>query len=330
MKQLAVAVLLLLLTLPAAAQDVQNAQNAPLDRKTIMVARDLHALGRIVSLAENLERERQVLLAILDADIRDLREPRDDGTYRWASLQREEGGRVSDEKTVEHVYTQKELRYVTLTGANGYRVEVAAPKKRSTFAANNRVYVRNVIVDSTGFDGKTTHHEIPIETWVNPGDSTGGPLPDIGKSVKATVELGVESGDKVGVATVSLVQAKLVDDPTSPYFPAVKRLLQLRELTAAKDMNRGALKNNIDETLLSLPNELAKRTAEMEEAARVRRQMAESGTTTGSIHLGDATPDVTRELAEIARLLAGTLDEQAQGRERLKVLTETLTPRVQQ
>lgn len=330
MKQLAVAVLLLLLTLPAAAQDVQNAQNAPLDRKTIMVARDLHALGRIVSLAENVERERQVLLAILDADIRDLREPRDDGTYRWASLQREEGGRVSDEKTVEHVYTQKELRYVTLTGANGYRVEVAAPKKRSTFAANNRVYVRNVIVDSTGFDGKTTHHEIPIETWVNPGDSTGGPLPDIGKSVKATVELGVESGDKVGVATVSLVQAKLVDDPTSPYFPAVKRLLQLRELTAAKDMNRGALKNNIDETLLSLPNELAKRTAEMEEAARVRRQMAESGTTTGSIHLGDATPDVTRELAEIARLLAGTLDEQAQGRERLKVLTETLTPRVQQ
>src|SRR5688500_13645138 len=196
-------------------------------------------------------------MAIRDSDSRDLREPRDDGTHRRASLQREEGGRVSDEKTVEHVYTQKELRNVTLTGPNGYRVEVAAPKKRSTFAANNRVYVRNVIVDSTGFDGKTTHHEIPIETWVNPGDSTGGPLPDIGESVTATVELGVGSGEEVGVATVSLVQAELVDDPTSPYCPAVKRLLQVRELVAAKDMNRGALKNNIDGTLLSLPNELA-------------------------------------------------------------------------
>ena len=139
----------------------------------------------------------------------------------------------------------------------------------------------------------------------------------------------MESGDKVGVATVSLVQAKLVDDPTSPYFPAVKRLLQVRELVAAKDMNRGALKNTIDEALLSLPGELEKRTAEMEEAARVRRQMAQSGTTTGSIALGDATPDVTRELAEIARMLAGTLDEQAQGRERLKVLIEALTPKVQ-
>jgi hypothetical protein len=328
MKQLAVAALLLLLTLPSFAQDAQPA--SPRDAKIDMVARDLHAVGRVASLADNVERERQVLLAILDADIKDLREPRDDGSYRWASLQREEGGRVTDEKTVEHVYTQKELRNVTLTGPNGYRVEVAVPKKRSTFSANNRVYVRNVIVDSTGFDGKTTHTEIPIETWVNPGDSTGGPLPDIGKSVKVTVELGVESGDKVAVATTSLVQAKLVDDPTSPYFPAVKRLLQVRELVAAKDMNRGALKNTIDEALLSLPGELEKRTAEMEETARVRKQMAASGTTTGSIALGDATPDVTRELAEIARMLSGTLEEQGQGRERLKVLTETLTPKVQQ
>ena len=327
MKQLAAAALLLLVTLPVLAQNAQNMP--PHDGKIDMVARDLHAVGRVVSLADNVERERQVLLAILDADIKDLREPREDGTYRWASLQREEGGRVSDEKTIEHVYTQKELRNVMLTGPNGYRVEVAAPRKRSTFAANNRVYVRNVIVDSTGFDGKTTHHEIPIETWVNPGDSTGGPLPEIGKSVKVTVELGVESGDKQAVATVSLVQAKLVDDPTSPYFPAVKRLLQVRELVAAKDVNRGAIKNTVDEALLSLPGELEKRTAEMDEAARVRKQMAEMGTTTGSIALGGATPDVTKELAEIARLLAGTLDEQGQGRERLRVLTETLTPKVQ-
>ncbi|MDP9193966.1 MAG: hypothetical protein M3P06_19910 [Acidobacteriota bacterium] len=329
MKQLAAAALVLLATFPVAAQDAQNVQNASSrDPKIDMVALDLHALGRVVSLADNVERERQVLLAILDADIRDLREPHDDGTFRWASLQREEGGRVSDEKTIEHVHTQKELRYVTVTGPNGYRVEVAVPKKRSTFSANNRVYVRNVIVDSTGFDGRITHHEIPVDAWVNPGDSTGTPLPDIGKSVKVTVELGVESGDKVAVANVSLVQAKLVDDPTSPYFPAVKRLLQIRELTAAKDMNRGALKSTIDEGLLSLPGELEKRTAEMDEAARVRKQMAEMGTTTGAITLGDATPDVTKELAEITRLLTGTLEEQAQGRERLKVLTETLTPKV--
>lgn len=326
MKQLAAAALLFLVTLPVPAQ----AQNSmPRDEKIDLVASDLHALGRIVAVAENVERERQVLLAIVDSDIKELRGPRDDGTYHWASLQREEGGRVKDEKTIEHVYTQTELRYVTLTGDNGYRVEVTAPKKRGTFAANNRVYVRNVIADSTGFDGKVTHHEIPIETWVNPGDSTGGPLPEIGKSVKVTVELGVESGEKQAVAQVALVQAKLVDDPTSPYFPAVHRLVQIRELVAARDMNRGALKNTIDEALLSLPAELEKRTANMEEAARVRKLMAESGTTTGSIALGDATPDVTRELAEIARLMGGAIEDQAQARARVNELIERLTPRTE-
>src|SRR5215212_2775842 len=246
---------LLFVCLPLAALETA-------DRNIENLRNDLHALSRIVGVAEDLGRSRQVLLAIVDANIETLRGPRGDGTYQWASLQREEGGRVTDEKTIEHVYTETALREVTLTGANGYRVEVIVPKKRGTFAANNRVWVRNVLVDSTGFDGKITHHEIPINQWVNPGDATGGPLPEIGKSVKATVELGVESGSKAAVATVALVQAKLVDDPKSAYYPAVMKLLQIRELAAARDMNRGALKNTIDEAILALLGELEKRTAE--------------------------------------------------------------------
>lgn len=301
------------------------AQEQP-DPNLEMLANDLHAVGRVAAVAENLNQSRQVLLAIVDNDIRTLRQPREDDTYRWASLQREEGGRVTDEKTIEHVHTQPELRYVTLTGANGYRVEVSAPRKRGTFAANNRVWVRNVIADITGFDGKITHHEIPVNAWVNPGDANGVPLPDIGKSVKATVELGVESGEKQAVAQVALLQAKLVDDPNSPYFPAVQRLLQIRELAAARDINRGNLRTAVDEARLSLPGELEKRTAEQQEAARVRRQMAESGMTTGSIAIGDATPDVVNELAEISRMLSGTLQEQTDARARLANLIGTLKP----
>lgn len=318
--------LMLLLSLTLSAQQ----SLAVRDDHTEMLTRDLHAVARIAHLAEDLGRERQVLLAILDSDIRTLRGPRDDGTFQWAALQREEGGRVTDEKSIEYVYTEAELRNVTLTASNAYRVEVNVPKKRGAFSANNRVWVRNVIADITGFDGKTTHHEIEINRWVNPGDSEGGPLPSIGKSVKATVELGVESGDKKATAEVALVQAKLVDDPNSPYFPAVTRLVQIRELVAAREMDRGKLKNAVDEALLSMPGELEKRTTEMEEAARVRRQMAEMGTLTGSIHLGDATPDVVKELDEIARLLSGTLDEQTEGRTRLADLVRMLKPSTNQ
>src|SRR5688572_12816459 len=136
-------VTLLLVSLGASAIDRDGTTNA--------LAADLHALGRIAAVAEDLHDSRQVLLAITDSNINALRVPREDGTYQWASLQREPGGRVRDEKTIEHVQTEKELRNITLTAPNAYRVEVTVPRKKGTFSANNRVYVRNVIVDSTGF-----------------------------------------------------------------------------------------------------------------------------------------------------------------------------------
>src|SRR6058998_3485844 len=73
----------------------------------------LRALSRIANLGKDLGDSRQVMLAIIDADVESLRMPREDGTYRWASLQREEGSRVKDEKDIERVSTEKELREVT-------------------------------------------------------------------------------------------------------------------------------------------------------------------------------------------------------------------------
>lgn len=324
MKRFALVPVLLLLGFTALAQE--PAAPVERDKNIEMVAADLHAVGRVAALASDLGDTRQVLLAIVDSDVEALRMPRGDGTYQWASLQREEGGRIKDEKTIEHVHTEDVLRYVTVSGANGYRVVVTVPRKRGTFAANNRVWVRNVLVDSTGFDGTTSHHEIPVNAWVNPGDANGVALPEIGKSVKATVELGVESGSKAAVAEVAMLQAKLVDDPNGPYFPAIHRFHQIREFAAAKEINRGFLKNAIDEALLAVPGELAKRTAEQEAAARLRKQMAETGTTTGSIHLGDATPDVVVSLGDISRMLSGTLEEQTEARARLEALITNLKP----
>lgn len=293
------------------------------DEKLDRVSYDLRALERIASLSTNLNDNRQVMLAIVDSDIDDLREPRPDGTYRWASLQREEASRVKEQHQIERVSSEKELREVTLTAANAYRVEVSVPTKRNLVSGNNRVYIRNILVDSTGFDGKITHHEIAVNAWVNPGDAHGEPLPEIDKSVKATVELGVETGEKRAVADVALLRAKLVDDPTSPYFPAVKRLLQVRDVIVAKDLNRGFLKNTVDEALLSLPGELEKRGAEQAASTERRKQV----TATGTIAAGDATPDVVAALQEVSRLLGGTLQDQTDARTKLQTLIDTLQPK---
>jgi hypothetical protein len=309
-----------LVVLLSVSVSAQSPQTMPRDEKIEQVASDLRALARVTALASNLGDVRQVMLAIIDNDVEALREKRDDDTYRWASLQREEASRVKDETSIERVSTEGELKRVTLSASNAYRVEVIVPQKRNLVSGNNKVYVRNVIVDSTGFDGKTAHAEIPVNVWVAPGDATGVALPDIGKSVRATVELGVESGDKRAVATAALLQAKLVDDPASPYFPAVRRLLQIREFVAARDINRGQLRNAADEALLALPGELEMRAAEMAAAAE-RRQRA-----SGEIRPGDASPDIVAALQEISRLSTGTLQDQADARTKLDEIIRALQP----
>src|SRR5436190_1388731 len=295
------------------------------DEKIDLVASDLRTSTRIAALAAELNDSRQVMLAIVDNDVETLREKRDDDTYRWASLQREEASRVKDQKAVERVQSEKELREVTVTATRAYRVEVSVPTKRNLVSANNRVYVRNVIVDSTGFDGKTTHQEIPVNAWVNPGDANGVALAEIGKSVKATVELGVETGEKKAVADVALLQAKLVDDPASPYFPAVQRLLRIREVVAAKEMNRGVIKSVVDEALLAVPGEMEKRAAQQAAAAGRRKQPA-----SGKINPGDATPDVIAAVQEVSRLLGGTLQDQTDARTKLKALADSLQAKPEQ
>ena len=303
------------------------AQTMPRDEKIETIASDLKTLSRIAEVSKDLRDSRQVMLTIVDQNIESARMKRDDDTYRWASLQREEGGRVNVEKTIDKVESEKELNTITVSAANAYRAEISVPRKRGLVSANNRVFVRSIALESTAFDGKTTRQDIPVNVWVNPGDSHGVPLPDIGKSVRVTAYMGVESGNKQAVANVALLQAKLVDDPNSPYFPAVTRLLQIRQLAAANDMQRGALKTSIDEALLAVPGELEKRTAAQAQAAQARKDMLAAGSLKGSIAPGDVTPDVVREIEEVQRLLSGTLDEQSEGRRRLKALLDALAPR---
>src|SRR5947209_6306954 len=73
------------------------------DEKVELVTSDLRALSRIAALSGELGDTRQVMLAIIDNDVESLRERRENDTYRWASLQREEASRVKDQKAIERV-----------------------------------------------------------------------------------------------------------------------------------------------------------------------------------------------------------------------------------
>lgn len=330
MKRIALALLLVCAAGVALAQSPEPAVKAnPSDsEKLTALSSDIRSLARVTELSTKLEDNRQVLNAITDAEIEALREPRPDGTYVFASLTRDEAKRVTESGSVERVSTEEQLDSVTVSSPRAYRLVVTVPKKRNMVSANVRVFVKNAVVDWTSFDGKTHRDEIAVDTWVNPGDSTGVALPDIARSAKATVRLGVDSGKKKAEAQVALLQAKLVDDPASPYFPAVSRLLNLQRLLGEEKLRKGDIKSAIDEALLALPGELDKRMAERAAAQAAREQLAASGTLKGTVAVGDATPDVVAELAAIFRLGAGTLEEQTEARNRLQHLIEQLTPKL--
>lgn len=298
------------------------------EEKTAWLAADLRAISRTAELADKLGDVRQVLLAMIDQQIGWLREPKPDGTYRWASLQREEGGRRSEEKTLERVWTESDLREVTVSAPSAYRLIVNVPPKRGVFSSNNRVFVRNVVVDSIDADGKSKRTDLPVRVWIDPGDSHGIALPDIERSVRATAHMGVESGGNRAVAEVVLLEPTLADDPLNPYFPAVRRLADLRTIVTRSDIRRGELKMAADEALLDLPGELEKRVASQQEAIERRQTIAIGGELLGTIEVGDATPDVVAKLERISRLLAGSLEEQVRARAELQELIQQLQPAV--
>jgi len=306
--------------------DYRNELSSEAKRVLENLSIDLKGLSRVVALAPDLSDARPAILALVDDDITTLREPRGDGSFRWASLKPEEASRVKEEKAVEAVSTEPKVDTITVSASKAYRLVITVPQKRSLVSANNRVFVRNALADWIGFDGQSRKTEIPINVWIEPSNSHSVLLPDITKSAKVTVELAVESGSKKAVAEVALLQAKLVDDPSSPYFPAVRRLLQIRETAASRSASRGSIKTLLDEAVASLPGEWERGLAEQIARADQRKLMLERGDITGQIRPGDATPDVIRTLHDVTVMLGGTLEEQQKARETMQSLLEKLQP----
>ncbi len=256
---------------------------------------------------------------IVDARIHELRGPRGDDDYQWASLEREEASRKTDEVKVSKVRSEQELDSVTLDAHDGYRVEIEVPRKRSLFSANERIFVSRIVLH-----GGSDEEVIPASVWIEPGNSWAAPLPEIVDKGEVTVELAVETGGKKGVANVSLIRAKLVDDPSSPYYPAVSKLLKIRqELVSQTD--RSDLKRYIDEALATIPGEVEK-SLEIEKArAAERRRNLQSGQIMDMVHPGDATGDVVVILDKIEKGLQGTLQQQEEARLMLQKLIEDLS-----
>lgn len=285
---------------------------------------DLKAFDRMAEFCDNLDPCAAVIRRVADENLEMLREPRGDGSYRWANLQRIEAGRRSSDGEIVKVHSEAELDTIAVAGQRIYSAIISVPKRRTMFSSNNKVWVRDLVVESEMVDGRTRTYEIPVGEWIEPEDSRTVPLEDVALKARVVARLGVQTGNTKSAAEVTILEASLVDDPRNPYYPFVRQFKGIGEVVAARRPDRSQLRTLTREAVLNLPGEMERLVALREERLETMRR-EERGEDEGIV-VGDATPDVVHEMQKAATLLAGTATEQQEGRAKLEKLIEKLLP----
>ena len=198
----------LVLALPLFAQD-------PAAR----VAADAMVLDRV---AEASKRDLPVDLLgrIITQDIEWLRVPRADGTYEYASYERFEAGRTSQDFSIQP--RGDSMQTVETRGAFIYRVIIESPSRRMMVAKNRPVWLERVDIEYLPQGSQRSETQVlEVKALLQPGEVRPIDIPVVAR--QATVRIHARAEEKTGYGNivVSLVQARIVDSPNSPYADAV-------------------------------------------------------------------------------------------------------------
>lgn len=295
MKRFAVA---LLAAMPVFAQTASVAR----------VADDGLVIERVAE-ASRRDLPTDLLRRIVEEDIEILRGKRADGSYEFASWERFEAGRVNGSYSIQPRADRMET--VELRGANVYRIIVEVPSRRLVLARNRPVWLERVDVDLVPEgSSQLQHHSFEVKAWLQPGELRPFDLPAIGRQVTAKVVATADEKHGYGNISVALVQARIVDEASSPYAGAV---------SAAKAIQRGLDNGDINS---------------IRAMARRMRDELGGGTTTSvqpapvstvEVVAPRATDAASRlelhtELQMIEDLLTGTEAERREGMDRLHQL----------
>lgn len=292
------------------------AMNAFAQSPMARVAADARVIDRVTEASQN-DLPRDVLKRIVNEDIDLLRGKRADGTYQYASYDRMEADRKSDTVSVdpEHKESVLELRDVF-----AFRLIVSVPSRRMVLAKNHHIYIDKIEIELLPQKSSEKKFQtVKVDEWLEPGTSKTVELDEIGRQAIARVYAHAEKGGYANV-TLTLVRARIFDEPSSPYADAVE---------SAKAIFKGIEKND-KPTIRAM-------------AQRISGRLQPDSTATGGV-IGnppaaiaaipataqmDVTPargdaEILTELQGIEDLLTGSEAERRQGIDRLHQLLRRL------
>ena len=285
------------------------AQTLPISR----VAEDARVVDRVAEVSKR-DLPSDLLKRLVDQDIETLRGKRADGTYQYATYERLEAGRVSQSVSIqpaaEDKFTKWEMKSDFI-----YRVILDTPTRRLVVTRNRPVYVDHVEIEYVPYASSTMKTQnVKVGAWLQPGELKPIDIDDVARQATVRVFARADSKSGYGNLNISLIKAKIFDNPDSPYADAVasakaiERGLEHSDISSIRAMAQrmaGALQ----------PSVPAARTVEVT-APRVEPVPATTA----------ASSDTYNELQAIEDLLTGSDTEKRQGVDRLHQLLRKLRP----
>jgi hypothetical protein len=275
------------------------------------VADDAKVLDRVAE-ASKKDLPRNLLRRIVDDDIDTLRGKRVDGTYQYAGYEKMEAGRTTESYSVDPERADQ-LSKMEARGNNAYRLIITSPSRRMLVTKNRRVWLDHVEIEYLPQGSRTTKVQtVKLGVWLEPGGTRSIDFDDIARQATVRVYGRADKESGYGNIDLTLLEARVFDDPNSPYAEAVSSLKAIQRALDHDDVpSIRAMAQRVSQTL-------GRTTPAASGAVDVVAPR-----TTEAV----APAEVSSELQSIEDLLTGSDAERRQGVDRLHQLVRKLRPR---
>jgi hypothetical protein len=228
-----------------------------------------------------------------------------------------EAGRKSDTISVD---PERKESVLELRDAFAFRLIISVPSRKMLVTKNHRIYIDHVEVESLPQNSSEKKFQtVKLGAWIEPGSAQTIDLDEIGRQAIARVYAHAEGGGYANV-TLTLVEARIFDEPSSPYADAVE--------SAKAILN--ALKHDDKPSIRAMAQRIASRLQPVSAAGAApiasppATIAAIPATSQMEVISGRTDPETLTELQAIEDLLTGSEAERRQGVDRLHQLVRKL------
>jgi hypothetical protein len=278
------------------------------------VAQDARVVDRVAEVSKR-DLPKDLLKRMLDEDIDLLRGKRNDGTYQYATWERLEAGRIEDSFSIQ-TSAEDKLSKSEVRGEFVYRVVLDMPSRRMLVTRNRPIWIDRVEIEYVPQSSTTMKTQVAkVGAWLQPGELKPIEIDDVARQATVRVFSRTDPKSGYGNLNVTLIKAKVFDNPDSPYADAV---------ASAKAIERGLDHDDVN-SIRAMAQRMA---ADLQPQVPIAHTVE---VTAPKVDVAPASPtplapDVYAELQSIEDLMTGSDAEKRQGLDRLHQLLRRLRP----